>query len=55
MEFCAVETWGSDDIGAKSMTRRTICMTTRQGDNKEYRHYDVHSLYGLSQMITTQK
>ena len=33
----------------------TICMTAVQGDNDQYRHYDVHSLYGWSQTEPTEK
>ncbi|XP_071117585.1 maltase-glucoamylase-like isoform X2 [Haliotis cracherodii] len=32
---------------------KTICMVARQGNNDEYRHYDVHSLYGWSQTMST--
>ncbi|XP_067678896.1 maltase-glucoamylase-like [Haliotis asinina] len=32
---------------------KTLCMVTRQGENDEYRHYDVHSLYGWSQTMST--
>ncbi|XP_060598146.1 sucrase-isomaltase, intestinal-like [Ruditapes philippinarum] len=34
---------------------KTICMVSRQGDNGEYRHYDVHSLYGWSEAPPTLK
>ena len=32
---------------------KTICMVATQGNNAEYRHYDVHSLYGWSQTQPT--
>lgn len=32
---------------------KTICMVAKQGNNEEYNHYDVHSLYGWSQTETT--
>ncbi|XP_046544792.1 LOW QUALITY PROTEIN: sucrase-isomaltase, intestinal-like [Haliotis rubra] len=32
---------------------KTLCMVARQGQNDEYRHYDVHSLYGWSQTMST--
>ena len=34
---------------------KTICMVSRQGNNNEYQHYDVHSLYGWSQTEPTLK
>ena len=30
-------------------------MNAIQGDNEEYRHYDVHSLYGWSESVVTQR
>ncbi|CAG2105630.1 unnamed protein product [Medioppia subpectinata] len=33
----------------------TICMCSIQGENGEYNHSDVHSLYGLTESIATQK
>ncbi|CAG2100956.1 unnamed protein product [Medioppia subpectinata] len=33
----------------------TICMCSIQGENGEYSHSDVHSLYGLTESIATQK
>ena len=32
---------------------KTICMIARQGNNNEYQHYNVHSLYGWSQTLPT--
>jgi len=32
---------------------KTVCMRARQGETGEYRHYDVHSLYGWSQTEST--
>ena len=37
----------------KRISDKTICMVTRQGNNNEYQHYDVHSLYGWSQTKPT--
>ena len=34
---------------------KTICMVSTQGNNNEYQHYDVHSLYGWSQTEPTLK
>ena len=39
----------------KRLSDKTICMNTRQGNNGEYLHYDVHSLYGYSEAIATEK
>ncbi|CAG2113294.1 unnamed protein product, partial [Medioppia subpectinata] len=44
--------WGGT---GKQLSQQTICMTTTQGDNEEYSHYDVHSLYGVGGIIATQK
>ncbi|KAL3869416.1 hypothetical protein ACJMK2_042100, partial [Sinanodonta woodiana] len=35
------------------LSDKTICMAARQGHNNEYMHYDVHSLYGWSQTLST--
>ena len=32
---------------------KTVCMAGRQGENGKYKHYDVHSLYGWSQIKST--
>jgi maltase-glucoamylase len=33
----------------------TVCMIAVQGDSDQYRHYDVHSLYGWSQTEPTER
>ena len=35
------------------LSDKTICMTTEQGENNEYKHYDVHNIYGLTQSLPT--
>ncbi|WAR24895.1 SUIS-like protein [Mya arenaria] len=35
------------------ISEKTICMRALQGENGEYKHYDVHSLYGWSQSPPT--
>lgn len=37
------------------LSDKTICMMTLQGENEEFAHYDVHSLYGWSQAEPTLK
>ncbi|CAG2183189.1 unnamed protein product, partial [Oppiella nova] len=37
------------------LSARTLCMVTEQGEKGEYRHYDVHSMYGLTGLIATRK
>lgn len=37
-----------EQIGVK-----TICMSAIQGEHGEFRHYDVHSLYGWSETKPT--
>lgn len=32
---------------------KTICLSTTQGENGIYKHYDVHNLYGYSETIPT--
>lgn len=34
---------------------KTICMNAVQGEHEEYRHYDVHPLYGWSEAVATRK
>jgi hypothetical protein len=41
--------------GVKNLSYKTLCMVATQGENNEFMEYDVHSLYGLSEMIATQK
>ena len=35
------------------MSDKTLCMIARQGENDEYKHYDVHNLFGWSQTEPT--
>jgi len=35
------------------LSDKTLCMNGVQGENGEYRHFDVHNLYGLSESIPT--
>ena len=37
----------------KRMSDKTLCMIARQGENDEYKHYDVHNLFGWSQTEPT--
>ncbi len=37
----------------RRLSDKTICMRTLQGENDEYKHYDVHNLYGWSQSKPT--
>ncbi|KAK7100863.1 probable maltase-glucoamylase 2 [Littorina saxatilis] len=39
----------------KALSDKTVCMNGVQGDRGQYRHYDVHSLYGWSQTAPTQR
>lgn len=39
----------------RRLSYRTLCLATRQGAHQEYLHYDVHSLYALSEAMTTKK
>ena len=36
------------------LSTMTICMNTVQGEKGEFRHFDVHSLYGWSESQPTQ-
>ncbi|XP_050706876.1 maltase-glucoamylase-like isoform X2 [Eriocheir sinensis] len=45
----AVTVWGED----KRLSDKTLCMEALQGEDQEYRHYDVHNLYGWSQAQPT--
>lgn len=42
-----------DETTLHRLSDKTICMASVQGDRNQYRHYDVHSLYGLSQSKPT--
>ncbi|XP_014665020.1 PREDICTED: sucrase-isomaltase, intestinal-like, partial [Priapulus caudatus] len=55
---CAVNEWDDPpykpksiygDGGVDRLSVKTLCMVGEQGDAAEYKHYDVHSLYGWSQ------
>ena len=35
------------------LSDKTICMEVLQGEENEYKHFDVHNLYGLTEMIPT--
>ena len=35
------------------LNAKTICMDALQGEKGEYRHFDVHSLYGWSESKPT--
>lgn len=37
------------------LSYRTICLATRQGPQQQYLHYDVHSLYALTESMATHK
>ena len=37
----------------RNISDKTICMVGVQGENDEYKHYDVHNLYGWSQTEPT--
>ncbi len=45
--------WGTNN--KNQLSDFTTCMTTLQGENNEYMHYDVHSLYGFSETKATVK
>jgi alpha-glucosidase (family GH31 glycosyl hydrolase) len=35
------------------LSDKTLCMTGVQGDKSEFKHFDVHNLYGYMQSIPT--
>ena len=35
------------------LSDKTMCMSACHGENCEYKHYDVHNLYGLAETIST--
>nr|KAG5709612.1 hypothetical protein BaRGS_001662 [Batillaria attramentaria] len=45
--------YDSADNNKVSISQKTLCMNGVQGEQGEYRHYDVHSLYGWSQTPST--
>lgn len=38
---------------SKRLSDKTICMSALQGPDRQFNHYDVHNLYGLSQAEPT--
>lgn len=40
--------------GNQRLSYHTLCMETRQGENDKYLHYDVHSLYALTETKHTR-
>ncbi|XP_054158490.1 sucrase-isomaltase, intestinal-like [Oppia nitens] len=54
-DYPAVRTKALYGNGVRELGHKTLCMTTKQGDHNEYLHYDVHSLYGLTETMATQK
>ena len=38
---------------SQPLNTKTVCMNAVQGENDEYLHYDVHSLYGWSESRPT--
>jgi len=46
------ETLASRQTEAR-LSDKTLCMIAVQGVNSSYKHYDVHSLYGASQIYPT--
>ena len=47
----AVYHYDKRDRGSKArLSDKTLCMIAVQGANSSYMHYDVHSLYGASQI-----
>jgi alpha-glucosidase (family GH31 glycosyl hydrolase) len=43
----------SKDKPINQLSDKTLCMSAVQGENDEYKHFDVHSLYGYMQQIPT--
>ena len=41
------------DVLGSVLADKTVCMSAIQNGG-QYRHYDVHSLYGWSQTVITQ-
>ena len=35
------------------LSDKTLCMCGQHGENNQYKHFDVHNLYGLSESIPT--
>lgn len=48
-----VKTKASFVHGNIKLSDKTLCMTGLQGENNEYKHFDVHNLYGHLEMIPT--
>ena len=38
---------------SNKLSDKTLCMIGQQGENNQYKHFDVHNLYGLSESIPT--
>ena len=38
---------------ANKLSDKTLCMTAPQGENDEFKHFDVHNLYGYAESIPT--
>ncbi|CAF0824122.1 unnamed protein product, partial [Didymodactylos carnosus] len=49
----AVYRYDTADAHFSRLSDHTLCMVAPQGENRLYRHYDVHSLYGWSQTKPT--
>ncbi|KAK3872832.1 hypothetical protein Pcinc_022087 [Petrolisthes cinctipes] len=57
---CPTSTWddppyptAAATVWGKRLSDKTLCMVARQGEDRQYRHYDVHNLYGWSQTQPT--
>ncbi|XP_070183432.1 maltase-glucoamylase-like [Littorina saxatilis] len=44
--------WDTSDHRAR-LSDKTLCMSAVQGNSHQYRHYDVHNLYGYSETTIT--
>ena len=50
----SVAAYTNDGGDHKAMiSDKTVCMRAVQGELGQYKHYDVHSLYGWSQTVPT--
>lgn len=50
----AITVFDSNSRAAR-MSDKTVCMNAVQGNNGEYIHYNVHSLFGWSQTQITNE
>ena len=48
----AAYAWDNDQRRGR-LSDKTLCMNAVHGNNNEYNHYDVHSLYGYSETPIT--